>query len=93
MAVNLDRNTITLGNVLSMLMTGLALVTAVITATSAVSSVREQMAVKDKELETRIGAVENYVVQAKSDHDIIIEIRADLKAIRLAIDKAEKGMR
>lgn len=88
MNVRVDKSTITLGNILSIITTVIGVSSAIVAVTSNVAAIREQMNVKDRELETRVIRLENDMASFRGDHDLIIEIRSDLKAIRASIDKA-----
>ena len=87
MNVRVDKSTITLGNILSITTTVIGVASAIVAVTSNVAAIREQMNVKDRELETRVIRLENDMAGFRGDHDLIIEIRSDLKAIRASIDK------
>jgi hypothetical protein len=93
MNVRVDKATITLGNILSIATTVVGFSGIIVTATMYIATLREQMNVKDRELETRIQRIEFDMNGVRGDHDLIIEIRADLKAIRSSIDKANRDSR
>lgn len=81
-----DTRTVTLGNILSMVTTVLAAGGAIVGSVIYVASVREQMNVKDRELETRILRLEADALVSRSDHDTIVEMRTDLKAVRKLLE-------
>lgn len=93
MNVRVDKATITLGNILSIATTLIGFSSTIVMAAMYIAALREQMNVKDRELETRLLRLETDMGGYRSDHDLIIEIRADLKAIRSSIDKASRDNR
>lgn len=93
MNVRVDKGTITLGNILSIATTIIGFSGIIVTATMYIATLREQMNVKDRELETRILRIETDMAGVRGDHDLIIEIRSDLKAIRSSLDKVSRDGR
>lgn len=88
--ITVDKSTITLGNILSIVTTVIGFSSIMVTAVMYIAALREQMNVKDRELETRILRIEGDMNSVRGDHDLIIEIRADLKAIRSSLDKVQR---
>lgn len=93
MNVRVDKGTITLGNILSIATTVIGFSSIIVTAVMYIAALREQMNVKDRELETRILRIETDMASVRGDHDLIIEIRSDLKAIRSSLDKVSRDGR
>lgn len=93
MNVRVDKGTITLGNILSIATTVIGFSSIIVTAVMYIAALREQMNVKDRELETRILRIETDMAGVRGDHDLIIEIRSDLKAIRSSLDKVSRDGR
>lgn len=88
--VRVDRTTVTLGNILSIVTTLVAFGTVLVGVTLYIARLEQRFAVKDEEHDRRIVRIEADVSGLRSDHDVIVEMRADLKAIRSAIDKLDR---
>lgn len=82
-----DKQTVTLGNILSIITTVVGVVVAIVTATSAISDIRSEMRIKVTEHETRLIRIEADQKQSSLDHDLLIEIRQDLRQLRASFDK------
>lgn len=73
---------ITLGNVLSIGATCLSLATILVTISLAYGELRAQ----DEKFALRIERLESRQKQADTDHDILIEIRQDLRMLRQQVE-------
>lgn len=73
---------ITLGNVLSICATLVSLITIIVTMTLAYGELKSQ----DEKFALRIERLELRQKQSDADHDILIEIRQDLRILRQQVE-------
>lgn len=83
---------ITRGNVLSILTTVLGMAGVLVTVTLHVATIRSDMEIKDREHDGKIERLEKDVTVLRADHDTIIEMRQDVKAIRASLDRLDRRM-
>lgn len=77
----------TVGNALSMLTTLIAMATVVYYTGSVISELRG----KDLLHEERLARLERSLARSDSDHDILIEIRSDLRILRQQLGLVVQG--
>lgn len=83
-------NEISLGNLVSVTTIILSVVTAIIAFTRQIDSVQAMVSQKNAEQDLRLSTLEDSAKKANADHDIIVEIRADVKAFRAEFARAQK---
>lgn len=81
---------VTRGNLLSMLTTALGFAATLVAVTLFISEIRADMREKDREHDTRIQRLEQDVGILRADHDTIVEMRQDVKAIRSLLDRIDR---
>jgi len=80
-------NEISLGNLLSMLTMAAGLIATMVVFTHTVDAVQAAYEKKDLEHDMKIAAIETKLQQSVADHDVLIEIRSDLKFIKQTLEQ------
>lgn len=81
---------ITRGNVLSMLTTVVTFGVTLVAVVLFIADIRRDFEKKDQEHDVKLAQIERELGTSRADHDLIIEMRADLKAIRQLIERAAR---
>lgn len=81
---------VTKGNILSMMTTAMGFLATVITVTLYIADIRRTVETKDAEHDIKIERLERDMSTLRADHDTIIEMRQDVKAIRAVLDRLER---
>ncbi len=74
-------------SILHLLGLGVTTLGMIVAGTLWASDIRSEMRIKAADQEVRIGHLERQMQERAVDHDVLIEIRSDLKQLRVSLER------